>query len=425
MKVLDLAQKDLLRAMRGVLFWAFGLAVPLLTSALFFFAFGGLSGGDDGMSVPATKVWLVNLDTPSAQTGGFSAGQLLAGVLKAEELAELLQVTETADPVAARAAVDRQEAGVAVIVPADFTAAAFGGAGQSAVELYHDPTLTLGPGIVEGILRQVVDGLAGSLIAVEVAGERLAGQGQALDPALARQIATQYAAWATAQGQAQEGAGTLLDLQAPPGGKAGDMQAAVTSMLVAGMSVLYVFFTGAAMAQTILEEEEAGTLPRLFTTPTSQAAILGGKLIAALVTLAVQMVVLIVASSLAFGLSWGRPPAVAVVTVVLILLAASFGLFITSLLKNTRQSGIVYGGVLTTMGMLGMMSVFTGQVPGAGGGAFRTLALLVPQGWAVRAWETTMQGGGIADLAGPLAVMLALAIAFFVLGVLRFRKRYA
>ena len=47
-----------------------------------------------------------------------------------------------------------------------------------------------------------------------------------------------------------------------------------------GMTIFYAFFTGTSTAQTILREDEDGTLPRLFTTPTTQATILGGKFLA-------------------------------------------------------------------------------------------------------------------------------------------------
>ena len=47
-----------------------------------------------------------------------------------------------------------------------------------------------------------------------------------------------------------------------------------------GMTIFYAFFTGTSTAQTILREDEDGTLPRLFTTPTSQATVLGGKFLA-------------------------------------------------------------------------------------------------------------------------------------------------
>jgi ABC-type Na+ efflux pump permease subunit len=73
-----------------------------------------------------------------------------------------------------------------------------------------------------------------------------------------------------------------------------------------GMMVFYAFFTGTSTAQSILKEEEERTLPRLFTTPTSQAEILNGKFLAVFMTVLVQMVVLLLTSWLTFNINWGR-----------------------------------------------------------------------------------------------------------------------
>ena len=53
--------------------------------------------------------------------------------------------------------------------------------------------------------------------------------------------------------------------------------------------IFFAFFTGAASAQSILTEEEKGTLPRLFTTPTPELSILGGKFLAVALTVLVQV----------------------------------------------------------------------------------------------------------------------------------------
>ena len=64
-------------------------------------------------------------------------------------------------------------------------------------------------------------------------------------------------------------------------------------------------------------------------------------------------------------------------------------------------------------------------VTGATGGAFEIVSLLVPQGWAVRAWQLIQAGGGVGDVLVTLLVMLGLAAVFFAVGLLRFRKRFA
>jgi ABC-2 type transport system permease protein len=424
LRTLDIAIKDLLRSVRSVSFLAFGFVVPLLVSGIFYFAFGGV-GATEGFDVPQTRVLLANQDRGQE---GFSAGQMLEQFLKSEDLANLLAVTDATDAAGARAAIDRQEADVAVIIPAGFTAAVFDPEGRAAVELYQDPTLTLGPGVVGGIIRQFVDGFAGSKIAVEVASAHLAEHSTTLDAGTAQKIVAQYSGWVAALGEGQEaGTSALVQVRSLSSGKekSAGVQSSIIGLIMAGMMVFYVFFTGAASAQSLLQEEEAGTLPRLLTTPTALSSVLGGRLIASLVTLVLQVAVLLVISALVFDIGWGRLIPLSVVTLGLVLLAASFGLFVTSLLKSTRQAGIVYGGVLTILGMVGMIGIFTAGVPGASAGAFATISLLTPQGWAVRGYELLLQNGAIGEVMPYTAVMLGLSVAFFTIGVLRFRRRFA
>jgi len=423
MKTLDIAFKDMLRSSRSLAVWIFGLAVPLLMSGIFYFAFGGM--GDGGFDLAVTKVVVVNLDSP---VGGFSAGQILANSLKLDSLKSILDVTEAADAASARDAVDRQEAGVAVIIPAGLTAARENPGERAAVELYQDPTLTLGPGIVKGIVSSIVDGFAGSKVAREVVYAQLTQHGLTTDAATAtaQAIADQVSKWAEALGQKlQGGVNTLIQVRRPAEAESADLVSNVIGMIMAGMLVFYVFFTGAASAQNLLQEEEDGTLARLFTTPTPTSAVLSGRMIATFGTLILQVVVLLVASALLFGVNWGQPVPIVLVAASMIVLSAAFGLFITSLLKNTRQGGIVYGGVLTMMGMVGMIGIFTAQAPGATRGAFEAVSLLVPQGWAVRGWQMIQAGGGVGDVLVTLLVMLGLAAIFFTAGLLRFRKRFA
>jgi hypothetical protein len=136
------------------------------------------------------------------------------------------------------------------------------------------------------------------------------------------------------------------------------------------------------------------------------------------------VIVLVIAVALIFAINWGPPASVAVVILGLVVLASSFGIFITSLLRDSRQAGIVYGGVLTVLGMIGMVSVFTIGVPSTMNG-IGIASLLVPQGWGVRGWQLLLDGRPIHDILPIVAAMLGLGIVFFFIGVLRFRKRYA
>lgn len=427
MKTLDIAWKDLLRSFRSVSFVGMGFVIPLLVSGIFYFAFGGLAD-DGGFSVPTTKATVANLDEAVPGLGGFAVGRTIVDILRSDRLSELVEVTEVADAASARAAIDRQEAGVAIILPAGLTRAATGLEDEASIEVYQDPTLSIGPRIVTGLVQQVLDGFSGGKIAAEVAGQQLAARGSPVDEAALAQIAVSYGTWAQMlAGSAQAGDGTLVQVRSPFGeGEAEtDLRTNIISTIMAGMLVFYVYYTGALSTNTLLQEEEGGTLARLFATPTRTSAILGGRLIATLVTLVLQVAVLLVLSSLVFGIDWGPPALVVLVATTLVVTAASLGLCLTALVRDTRQAGLVYGGVLTMAGMIGMMGIFAANVAGTAKEAVGTVSLFVPQGWGVKSWQVLLEGGGMQDLALPLAVMLALACAFFAIGLLRFRKRFS
>jgi len=194
--------------------------------------------------------------------------------------------------------------------------------------------------------------------------------------------------------------------------------------IMGGMMIFYAFYTGTATAESILREEEERTLPRLFTTPTPQAAILGGKFLAVFLTVVVQMAVLIVAGRLIFGIRWGALEAVVLMALGVVLAASGFGVFVNSFLKDTKQGGVVFGGILTVTGMLGMISIFAMSSPAAAR-LGDTVSLLVPQGWAVRGLMMAMNGEPLSNVLVNSLVLLAWSAVFFIIGVWRFKHRYA
>jgi ABC-2 type transport system permease protein len=423
MKILDIALKDILRSLRNYFFLGFGLGVPILMGVIFYFAFGGLAS-EGGFEIAQVEVLIVNLDEPLAEYDGFSAGKILTDFLQSEELAGLLAATEATSAADARAAVDRQEAGVAVIIPAGLSAAAFDPQGKAEVEIYHDPTLTIGPGIVTSIVTQFMDTLVGSKIAAGVAYDQLTAQGATVDAMVLQNVAAQYGEWSATLAESQD-ASALLDVRSPAGKEEeGNMALEMVGGVMTGMMVFYAFYTGAASAMGILQEEQDGTLPRLLTTPTPPSTILGGKLVSVFALVIVQVLVLMAFSSLIFKTEWGALGPLSMAIVGLVILAGSFGIFIMSWLRDSKQAGVVIGGVMTVLGMVGISSVFTANVPGAEGGITEILPLFVPQGWAMRAWRLVIEGGTAGDVLLPFGVMLALGAAFFAIGVLRFKKRF-
>jgi ABC-type transport system involved in multi-copper enzyme maturation permease subunit len=216
----------------------------------------------------------------------------------------------------------------------------------------------------------------------------------------------------------------LLNIQAPANtSQSENLLLRIISPIMGGMMIFYAFFTGATTAQSIIKEEEERTLPRLFTTPTPQTTILSGKFLAVFMTVLVQVTVLLIAAQLIFGIRWGNPEAIVLVGAGIVLMAASFGIFVNSFLKNIKQGGVIFGGVLVISGMIGMIRIFAMNSPTAAQ-LGDTVSLLAPQGWAVRGLLQTMDEAPAPELWITCLAMLAWSVTFFTIGVWRFNRRY-
>jgi len=315
MKALDIALKDMLRSFRSFFAVVFMFVVPLLVTGMFYFMFGNIAD-NGGFNLPRTKVIVANLDeggpkfqvNPKNVPGGREAdtmGELIVNILESDDIAELIEVSFAPDAEAARSAVDTQASQVAIIIPSDFSEQFADQDGEAVIKFYQDPTLTIGPGIIRAIMNRFMDGMAGVKIAVnvfrdEADTDNYANIGLVVQEYLDTSLALR-----------EDPEEDLLDVRTPssePQSEAEDSQNLLLSILtpiMGGMMIFYAFFTGASTAQSILKEDEERTLPRLFTTPTSQATILSGKLLSVFMTVSIQVVVLLAAAHLIFGIQWG------------------------------------------------------------------------------------------------------------------------
>lgn len=431
MRALDIALKDLRHSFTSLFGLMFMFAIPLLIVGLFTVAFGGTSTSkQQAFSIPVTKVVLANLDTgsqavdldPSDVDPATTAGDILTHLLASDELKTLVTVTTVASANAARTAVDRRAAEVAVIIPPAFTKACVDGAAGGTIEVYQDPTLTLGPGIVQAIISQSVDEFTSVRVMQTTLSAGLTAAGIAPSPEKVAQAVQRF----INETIRKQGTPASLAVEAPPmkQQKSASMIATILAVSMAGMMVFYVFYTGTAGAESILLEQEQGTLQRLFTTRTAPTTVMQGKMLAILLTTTIQMIVLMLASALAFGIRWGGVLPIAVALIPTALCASAFGIFLMSFLKTTRQAGIVFGGVDTATGMLALISVFTMNVPSAERLGQR-IALFVPQGWSLLAFRQVMDGAPIGRLLTSAAVLLAWTVVMFGIGRARMARRFA
>ncbi len=358
-----------------------------------------------------------NYPGSSSETAGRarSLGELITNILKDESFAELMTVSQVESSEAALQAVDDRQAGLAIILPANLSKQFIKLDGQANIDIYQDPTLTLGPAIVRSIISQFMDNLSGAKIALRV----ILTHRPVDDPSLIGQIMQQYMKLSS---QSQEPADWVVIQNADVPENEPNPMLDMIGPIFGGMMIFYAFYTGTASAQSILREEEGGTLQRLFTTPTPQAVILTGKFLSVFLTTFIQVIVLLLLGQFIFQIDWGSLPVIGLLTIGIVLPASTFGIFVNSMTKSTKQSGVVFGAVLTMSGMIGLIRIFTlgvGENP-----TLRTASLFVPQGWVVDQLLQSMGGASTQKMIPIVLILIAWSVVFFTIGVWRFNKRY-
>ena len=426
MKILDIAFKDLTRSFRSAFAIGMMVVAPLLLTGLIYFAFGSMSGGD--VSMTAIQVGVVNADRLPAEAAiDTPIGDNIRSMFFDESVETWIAASDYPDEASARAAVDRQEIGVAVIIPQNFTERYLSGARDVQVLIVSDPTLSIGPAVVEDMVTMMVDAVAGGDITIQTILERQQANGTQPDPALIPAWVEQYGNWYRDFQRAlfHNPDQAALVLVAPAAGEAKTVDPLQKMMgaTLAGQMIFFAFFTAGHSMMSVLREEEEGTLARLFTTPTDRTSILTGKFVAVFITVILQGLVLMVAGRFAFDIQWGAPASVALALMAQVIAAAGLGVLLISFVKSTKQGGPVLGGGLTVLGMLG--GLFTANIPGGMPAAFDTIGNFVPQGWVLKGWRMALDGVPAVDLFVPFAVTVVMGIVMFAVGARMFRRRFA
>ncbi len=426
MKIFDIALKDLLRSLRSAFAIGMMVVAPLLLTGLIYFAFGGMSGGDVSMT-PIT-VGVVNADRlPADAMLDTPIGDNIRSMFFDQSVESWITASDYPDEIAARAAVDRQEIGIAVVVPPNFTERYLSGARDVQVLIVSDPTLSVGPAVVEDMVTMMIDAVAGGGIALQTFMERQQIHGLRTDVANIPAWIERYGEWYREFQQAlfHEPENAALVMLAPSVGDTAtvDPVQKMMGLTMAGQMIFFAFFTGAYSMMSILREDEEGTLARLFTTPTRRTSILTGKFVAVFITVLVQGVVLMVAGHYAFGIRWGDPSSVSLALTGQVVAATGLGVLLISFVKSTRQAGPVLGGALTGLGMLG--GLFTANIPTGMPAAMDVITNFTPQGWVLKTWRAVMDGQAIGDVLIPFLVLVGMGIIMFMIGALMFKRRFA
>ena len=304
---------------------------------------------------------------------------------------------------------------VALLFPADFSgqieARARGDEIMATVEFISDPAVSvqfIAPmqGMVFGAAERVAEThIAQARIATSLAST------SASQPVEARRVSEQI-------GIEMDGESVVELDQVTPAHMNIAVEPDTYQQNVPGYTVLGVFFIVGAMASSILGEKREGTFRRLLVAPLSKPILLAGKILPYYLVNLVQIAIMFSVAHLLFGMAFGNLLALATISMALAAAATGLGIMIAALGKTDTQIGGLTSLLTLTMSALGGCLMPTFIMPDF----LQKLSRFIPHTWAMQGFQDVLvRGYGLVEILPEAGILLGFALAFFLIGVWRFR----
>ena len=189
--------------------------------------------------------------------------------------------------------------------------------------------------------------------------------------------------------------------------------------IVPGATVLFSGFLVGNIGFGVFREHGWGTWERLRSSSLSSTEIIVGKSLVPLLSVAIQLVVLLGGGALLLDMGLqGSLIAYVLVAAALGIMQVALGFMLLSICRSVIQLNAVTNAGAMLLGGLGGAVAPVELLPGWA----QSVAPAMPTYWAMRGFRAvTMAPGGLADVALPIAVLLAFALVFVVIAVKRFQ----
>jgi ABC-2 type transport system permease protein len=183
--------------------------------------------------------------------------------------------------------------------------------------------------------------------------------------------------------------------------------------------VLFLVISGIVSSTGLLVMRRRGITHRLLATPARTVELILLMLISPAQIMVVQALFLLASTALAFGVPWGDPLGVALLTTSLIAVALSLSLFMTTIFRTPEQAFSLAPLIAIGAGMLGGCMWPLSIVPAW----LREAGHVLPTAWAMDGYlDLIFERGTFWDVLPNAGVLLAMAMVFGTIGTIRFRR---
>ncbi|HET9913139.1 MAG TPA: ABC transporter permease [Anaerolineales bacterium] len=412
LKLFLIGLKDLKLMFRDRAALTFMLLAPFLLTVGMGFVTGRFSGGSSGLSdIP---VVIVNLDQEQL-------GDALADVFSSDELADLMEPTASSDPEAARRLIDEDQAAAAVIIPEGFTRSIIPVEGTTfdqnyvepepvKIEVYANPSRPTSAGVVKAIVDEFISRVEEGRTSGMTSLMGLASSGL-IDPQNMEGEARQLFE------NVEQTESTAITLKKNLEG-AEAVEFDILAYMAPGMALMFLMYTVSYGGRSILSERSQGTLPRLLVSPTSTSQVMGGKVLGIFFMGVAQVGILILASSMFFGVKWGDALGLAALILAAVFGATGWGMLITALSRTPAQVANIGSAIMLIFGILGGSFINLEQMPAA----IQAFSKITPNAWGLDGFTTLALGGTLPNLIEPITALLIMGTLLFGIAVFMFNR---
>jgi ABC-2 type transport system permease protein len=352
------------------------LVIMFVMPLLFTFIFGGLFGGEESQK---TRITVVDQD----QT------MLSKAFIKRLSQDPIMEVKQASQSVGEEELKEKKIAGL-VIIPKGFAEKIT--TDSTPVVFRHGPELTIAASI-----RQTLDNASNQLMMKVKAAELWSKYKDSKKEELLKQLI-------------ESGDEPLVSVQseqltADPKTKTLNY----TSQQAVGFSIMFLMFMILTATGAILQARQIGVWSRMMLAPVNRLQILLGYLFAFFLMGWLQFSILMILSSVLFGVEWGDLLSVIVLVSVVLLAVIGLGLLLAGIVKTAEQQSAIGTLVIVSTCMLGGIFWPLEVVPEF----MQKVAEFVPQTWAMR--------GTLVDIWEYVLILLGFTVVFLGIGISRIR----
>lgn len=411
-KILTIGLKDLQLIFRDRAALIMMLLAPYLLTLGLGFVTGAFNDDDDNGGLQNIPVQIVNLDA------GDLGGNLVE-LFGSADLQPLIQLQTATDIDTGRALVDEDELAALVIIPADFSTLMIPDPDTGEVqdglpiEIYRSPSRPISASVIESIVTQFVNQVDANAALITVTIDQLLASGQ-VEPA---QLGTELQRLDLITNNGGSPTGDLIQIKQTVGAEQASADFNVLTVLVPGMALFFLMYTVTLGGRSILMEQLGGTLPRMQTTPTHSAEILGGKIIGVVLTGIAQVTILIVVSTVLYGIQWGDWLAVVLLVVSVAVAASGWGILFASAARMPEQITGIGTAVMLIFGAI------SGTFTQTNSAVLDQFGRITPNKWALDGFTELGLGNGLVDILPNIAALWVMAFILFAVSIVLFSRK--